>query len=93
MFLPATPSSSSWTLKGLFELALRCLSALNLTSYFASIVTKILGHHQINARRGGTSTKAKTIFVNLDCVCVCVKSFFALNLDCEKLTKYDLVVD
>ena len=36
LFLPATPSSPSWTLEGLFELTLRPSRALNLDEYVAS---------------------------------------------------------
>ena len=54
-FLPATSSSPSRTLKGLFELTRRPSQAL--ASCIAPGTTEIQGHHQVcRARRGGPRT-------------------------------------
>ena len=66
-FLPATPSSPSRILEGLFELTRRPL----LASCVASGTTEILGHHQVcRARRGGPRTPSTTTDANLDCAFV-----------------------
>ena len=64
-FLPATPSSPSRTLEGLFELTRRPFRALD--SCVASGTTEIQGHRQVcSARREGPKTTSKTADTNLD---------------------------
>ena len=70
LFLPATPSSLSQTLKGLTT-ATAPFKGPGLASCIASGTTEIQGHHQVcRARRGGPRTRSRTADANLDCASV-----------------------
>ena len=70
-FLPATPSSPSWTLEGLFELTRRPSRAHDLPRALLQRTTEIQGHCQVcRARCKGPRTLSRTIDENLDCVFV-----------------------
>ena len=72
--LPATPSSPSWTLEGLFKLTRRPSRALDSPSALLPTykdTDEIQGHRQVcRARRGGPITPSTTTDANLDCAFV-----------------------
>ena len=70
-FLPATPSSPSRTLEGLFEADTAPFKGPRLASCVASGTTEKQGHRQVcRARYGGPRTASRTTDTNLDCAFV-----------------------
>ena len=70
-FLPATPSSLSYTLNVLFELPRSPSRALNLASYITSGTTEKQGHFLLSrARSRGRCTPSRTTIAKLDCAFV-----------------------
>ena len=86
-FLPATPSSLSQTLEGLFRAEAGPFKGPRLASCVASGTTDIQGHPQVcRTRRGGPRTPSTTTDGNLDCALV-ETHFFTSILDCEMSTE------
>ena len=70
-FLPATPSSPSRTLEGLFELTRRPSWALDSPRVLLPELPEIQGHRQVwRTRREGPRTPSRTTDKNLDCAFV-----------------------
>ena len=70
--LPATPSSMSRTLEGLFELTRRLSRALDLPRALLPELQRIKDTHRqgCRARRGGPRTPSRTTDANFDCTFV-----------------------